>query len=145
MFLFVINYCVLVVCLIVSRDNIMGYNIEIVCLQAYVSWKHEDDKVIACERAGLLFVFNFHPSKSFTDYRVGVEKPGEYRIVFDSDEGRFGGFDRVDKKVTHLTFPEGHAGRQNSLLVRLTQTRTIGSHSHRNYLLRDSNEYGCMI
>lgn len=38
---------------------------------AYVSWKHEGDKVIAFERGGVLFVFNFHPTKSFTDYRVG--------------------------------------------------------------------------
>jgi 1,4-alpha-glucan branching enzyme len=38
---------------------------------AYVSMKHQDDKVIAFERAGLVFVFNFHTSKSFTDYRVG--------------------------------------------------------------------------
>lgn len=37
----------------------------------YVSCKHEDDKVIAFERAGLVFVFNFHNSKSFTDYRIG--------------------------------------------------------------------------
>ncbi len=38
---------------------------------AYVSWKHEDDKVIAFERgAGVLFVFNFNTSKSFTNYKV---------------------------------------------------------------------------
>jgi 1,4-alpha-glucan branching enzyme len=36
----------------------------------YVSCKHEDDKTVAFERAGVLFVFNFHPTKSFTDYRV---------------------------------------------------------------------------
>ncbi|THH13796.1 hypothetical protein EW146_g6463 [Bondarzewia mesenterica] len=54
--------------------------------QAYVSLKHEVDKVIVFERAGLLFVFNFHPTQSFTDYRVGIEEPGEYRIVLSSDE-----------------------------------------------------------
>jgi 1,4-alpha-glucan branching enzyme len=37
----------------------------------YVSWKHEDDKVIAFERRGVLFVFNFHNGKSFTDYKIG--------------------------------------------------------------------------
>ncbi|VCW70790.1 unnamed protein product, partial [Gulo gulo] len=40
--------------------------------QAYVSEKHEANKIIAFERAGLLFIFNFHPSKSYTDYRVGT-------------------------------------------------------------------------
>lgn len=38
---------------------------------AYVSRKHEGDKIIAFERGGLLFVFNFHPDRSFTDYRIG--------------------------------------------------------------------------
>jgi len=46
--------------------------------QAYVSRKHEDDKLIAFERAGLLFVFNFHATKSFTDYPIGTNIPGWY-------------------------------------------------------------------
>lgn len=37
----------------------------------YVSWKHEDDKVVAFERSGVLFVFNFHSDKSFADYKIG--------------------------------------------------------------------------
>jgi len=32
--------------------------------QAYISLKHEGDKVIVFERAGLLFVFNFHATVS---------------------------------------------------------------------------------
>jgi len=47
-------------------------------MQAYVSRKHEDDKVIVFERAGLIFVFNFNPSKSFTDYKIGVQVDGVY-------------------------------------------------------------------
>ncbi|XP_055592779.1 1,4-alpha-glucan-branching enzyme [Uranotaenia lowii] len=83
------------------------------CLPAYVSWKHEDDKVIACERNNLLFVFNFHNSKSFTDYRIGVELAGKYRVVLSTDDKEFGGWGRVDKNVEHSTFPEGWAGRRN--------------------------------
>ncbi|XP_062560837.1 1,4-alpha-glucan-branching enzyme [Armigeres subalbatus] len=83
------------------------------CLPAYVSWKHEDDKVIAFERNNLLFIFNFHNSKSFTDYRIGVELAGKYKIVLSSDDKEFGGFDRIDKNVVHSTFPEGWAGRRN--------------------------------
>jgi 1,4-alpha-glucan branching enzyme len=45
--------------------------------QAYVSLKNETDKVLVFERAGLLWVFNFHPTNSYTDYRVGVEQAGE--------------------------------------------------------------------
>lgn len=43
--------------------------------------KHESNKVIAFERAGLLFIFNFHPYESYVDYRVGVEVPGKYPFL----------------------------------------------------------------
>lgn len=83
----------------------------------YVSLKHQDDKVIVFERAGVLFVFNFHPVKSFADYRVGVEESGEYHIILNSDEKIFGGFDRIDTSVKFKTAPEGHCGRRNYLQV----------------------------
>ena len=37
---------------------------------AYVSCKHEEDKVIVFERAGLIFAFNFHTTNSYSDYKV---------------------------------------------------------------------------
>ncbi|KAL6305825.1 glycoside hydrolase superfamily [Sparassis latifolia] len=90
---------------------------------AYVSLKHEVDKVIVFERAGLLFAFNFHSTKSFTDYRVGVEEPGEYHIVLTSDEKRFGGFDNVHLGGQYFTTPLEWNGRKNWLQVYIP-TRT---------------------
>ncbi|EPQ59133.1 glycoside hydrolase [Gloeophyllum trabeum ATCC 11539] len=81
--------------------------------QAYVSLKHEVDKVIVFERAGLVFVFNFHPTNSFSDYRIGVEEPGEYRIVLTSDEKRFGGFDNIDVNSKYFTTPMEWNNRKN--------------------------------
>ncbi|OCT93898.1 hypothetical protein XELAEV_18011569mg [Xenopus laevis] len=49
--------------------------------QAYISAKHEGDKIIVFERANLLFIFNFHPYKSFTGYRVAVNTPGKYPFI----------------------------------------------------------------
>lgn len=84
--------------------------------QAYISLKHEGDKVIVFERAGLLFVFNFHPTNSFSDYRVGVETPGTYRIVLDTDSKEFGGFNRVDHEKTRcMTTPMEWNDRKNFL------------------------------
>ncbi|KAF8915344.1 glycoside hydrolase superfamily [Mucidula mucida] len=90
---------------------------------AYVSLKHEVDKVIVYERAGLLFIFNFHPSQSFTDYRVGVEEPGEYKVVLSSDEPRFGGFDNIKLDGQYFTTPMEWNGRKNWLQVYIP-TRT---------------------
>jgi len=47
-------------------------------LQAYISRKHEDDKVIVCERNNVIFVFNFHPTKSYVDYKIGIQVDGTY-------------------------------------------------------------------
>ncbi|TDL29811.1 glycoside hydrolase [Rickenella mellea] len=91
--------------------------------QAYVSLKHEVDKVIVFERAGLLFIFNFHPTQSFADYRVGIEEAGEYHVVLSSDEKRFGGFDRVDLSGKYFTTPMEWNGRKNWLQVYIP-TRT---------------------
>lgn len=93
-------------------------------VQAYVSLKNESDKVIVFERAGLLFVFNFNPTQSFTDYRVGVETAGKYKVVLSSDESRFGGHDRIDLNGEFLTTPMEWNGRKNFLQV-YTPCRTV--------------------
>ncbi|KAG6830319.1 alpha-1,4-glucan branching enzyme [Tricholoma furcatifolium] len=85
--------------------------------QAYVSLKHESDKVIVFERAGLLFIFNFNTTKSFTDYKVGVDVPGEYHIVLSSDEPSFGGFSNVKLDGKFFTEPSEWNGRKNWLQV----------------------------
>jgi len=85
--------------------------------QAYVSLKNEEDKVIVYERAGLLFIFNFHPLKSYTDYRVGVEEPGEYKVVLSSDEKKFGGYDNIDVTSKYFTNPMEWNGRRNFVQV----------------------------
>ncbi|EPQ26723.1 uncharacterized protein PFL1_05702 [Pseudozyma flocculosa PF-1] len=91
--------------------------------QAYISLKNESDRVVVFERADLLFIFNFHPTNSYTDYRVGVELPGKYKVLLDSDEKRFGGHDRVDHSVEYFTTDMPWNGRANFLQVYLP-TRT---------------------
>ena len=76
--------------------------------------------MIAFERAGLVFIFNLHHTSSFTDYRVGVEVPGEYAIVLSSDEKKFGGWERIDVSASRFfTTPEPWANRANYIQVRL--------------------------
>lgn len=83
----------------------------------YVSWKHEDDKVIVFDRADVVFVFNFHPSKSFADYPVGIKNPGTYKIVLCSDDEQFGGQRRVDTNVQHFTQPEPFSVYQHKMMI----------------------------
>jgi len=57
------------------------------------------DKVIAFSRGDYLFVFNFHPSHSYTDY--GITVTGKFSVALDSDDPEFGGFDRIDRKYIY--------------------------------------------
>ncbi|XP_034834814.1 1,4-alpha-glucan-branching enzyme isoform X1 [Maniola hyperantus] len=85
---------------------------------AYVSCKHDGDKVIAFERAGLLFVFNFHPAQSFTDYRVGVDVSGKYQAVLCTDSKKYGGFGRVEPdNEFHHTQNMPWSNRNDSLQI----------------------------
>jgi len=61
---------------------------------------HNSDNILAFSRGDYLFVFNFHPSASFTDYRLPVT--GRYIIVFDTDRKEFGGYDRVDRDMIYI-------------------------------------------
>jgi 1,4-alpha-glucan branching enzyme len=65
----------------------------------------------------LLFVFNFHPTNSYTDYRIGVEVAGEYRIALSSDEKRFGGYDNVATTSKFFTTDMEWNGRKNFIQV----------------------------
>lgn len=84
-----------------------------------MSKKHQDDKVVVFERGhkGLLWVFNFHTSKSYTDYLIGCTLPGKYKIVLDSDAEEFGGHSRLDHSVDYFTSSDGWDGRNCSLKV----------------------------
>ncbi|CCJ29594.1 unnamed protein product [Pneumocystis jirovecii] len=81
--------------------------------QAYISLKNEFDKVIVYERAGLLFIFNFHPCKSFIDYRVGIDVAGTYQVVLYTDSKEFGGLKHIDQTVLYQTTDFEWNGRKN--------------------------------
>merc|ERR1711874_231743 len=66
---------------------------------AAVSEIHNDKKVIVFERGGLVFCFNWHHVESLSDYKVGVDNPGQYNIVLDTDNELFGGHGRRDADV----------------------------------------------
>jgi 1,4-alpha-glucan branching enzyme len=63
--------------------------------------EHIDNQVLILGRAGLLFVFNFSPFRSYSDFAVDVPQ-GKYKLVICSDDQDFGGFGRVDKSIDYL-------------------------------------------
>ncbi|MBN2302674.1 MAG: alpha amylase C-terminal domain-containing protein, partial [Lentisphaerae bacterium] len=61
-----------------------------------------DDKIMVIKRGALLFLLNFHPSKSVVGYRINV-KANEYELIMDTDETRFGGQSRLVPGQRYVT------------------------------------------
>jgi 1,4-alpha-glucan branching enzyme len=78
--------------------------------------ENEGDQVLAFERSMLLFIFNFNPSQSFTDYGIQVG-PGKYRLVLDTDDRKFGGFGNVDHSLIY--YPQRMGGVSGSNWLKL--------------------------
>ena len=53
-------------------------------------------------RGDLVFVFNFSPTRSFTDYGFLVPE-GDYKVVLNSDAKEFGGNGFADDTMVHHT------------------------------------------
>ncbi|KDP39169.1 hypothetical protein JCGZ_00926 [Jatropha curcas] len=66
---------------------------QMVLSRGLPSIHHVDDNtmVISYIRGPLLFIFNFHPTETYAGYNVGVEEAGEYQIILDTDEKKYGG------------------------------------------------------
>jgi 1,4-alpha-glucan branching enzyme len=69
----------------------------------------EEDHVVAFRRSDLVFVFNFDPVRSYTDYGIPAD-PAEYRMVLNSDNFEFGGFGRIDEGYSYDAIPLGKVG-----------------------------------
>lgn len=64
-----------------------------------------DKKLVTYTKGGLLFVFNFHPTNSYESEFVctGSLGEGKFKVIFSSDETRFGGKNRVSESVEYET------------------------------------------
>lgn len=83
-----------------------------------------ENKTMVYEQAGLIFVFNWHPSASIADYRLPVQMHGKYRLILNSDDAQFGGFDRVDASVEYFT-EMGEDGRPYLRIYNTNRTALV--------------------
>eukprot|EP00127_Corallochytrium_limacisporum_P006304 Clim_evm15s225 gene=Clim_evmTU15s225 len=93
--------------------------------QAYISLKHESDKVIVFERGNLLWLFNFHPSNSYPHYRVGTWWKGKYTVALCSDDSQFDGHGRVHHDTEFWSQDHPFNDRPNSLQIYLPNRTAI--------------------
>ena len=61
----------------------------------------DDAQTLVYERNGLLFAFNFSPSRSYPSYFMCAPDEQRYHVVLSTDEKRFGGWDRISPDTVY--------------------------------------------
>ena len=63
----------------------------------------EYNKTMIYKIGDLLFIINMHPSNCIFDYNFFVPEDGAYDLVLNSDDPKFGGFNRITKNKGYKT------------------------------------------
>ncbi|MBI4581467.1 MAG: alpha amylase C-terminal domain-containing protein [Planctomycetes bacterium] len=75
----------------------------------------DDQKLMVYRRGPLVFVFNWHPTQSYRDYRIGVPDPTDYRLILNTDDPWFGGHALVCTNQVYPWQAEPLHGREQSI------------------------------
>ena len=70
---------------------------------------HRDTHILAYERGGLVFIFNFDPQYNREDLVIPVSHGCDYEVLFTTDDEVFGGFGRIGHEPRSAFVP-GHDG-----------------------------------
>jgi len=109
-----------------DRDMINLVKNEKLLEEPYVQWitDNQADQVLVFRRKELLFIFNFNPYKSFEGYGIQIE-PSKFSIILQTDAHAYGGFNRIDDRMTYYSIPEGGLGSTHHLKIYLPARTAI--------------------
>ena len=74
------------------------------------------DHMLAFERGGLVFVFNFDPQNAHADYVIPVSVGRDHEVLFTTDDEAFGGFGNISHERCSAYVP-WHNGPALSLCL----------------------------
>lgn len=86
---------------------------------------HEDTKQLVYRRGPLVFVFNFHPDRSYDGMRIPVPEARDYRPVLDTDAADFEGFGRTRSDVVFPVQKVPMYEREQSIQLYLPQRSAL--------------------
>ena len=74
---------------------------------------HNSDNVLAYDKGGATFIFNFDPTRSYDGYLVPMAEEGEYQVIQSTDDYCYGGHGRIAHQTYTATVqPDGRTGFQ---------------------------------
>ena len=74
------------------------------------------DHMLAFERGGLVFVFNFDPQNTHADYVIPVSVGRDHEVLFTTDDEAYGGFGNISHEPCSACV-QGHEGPALSLCL----------------------------
>ena len=109
-----------------DRDMINLVREEKLLDEPWIQWISDNpaDQVLAYRRKDFVFIFNFNPSKSYEGYGFRMEA-GKFKIVLNTDAHAYGGFNRIDDRLTYYTIPEAGIGSNHYLKIYLPARTAI--------------------
>jgi 1,4-alpha-glucan branching enzyme len=88
-----------------DRDmlNVMKENRVLMSSHAEQLFLDAEKKILIFKRGGLIFIFSFNVDQSYFGYEFKVPEKGKYRIVLNSDNKKYGGFERISENFDYPT------------------------------------------
>jgi len=80
---------------LVGNENFFNRPAELI-------YENKPLQILAFRRSDLVFVFNFNPNHSYTDYGISTGA-GKFRVALSTDAMSFGGFGRIDDTIDYFT------------------------------------------
>jgi 1,4-alpha-glucan branching enzyme len=85
----------------------------------------ESNKTVVFERGNLLFLFNFHPFNSITDYAFPINRSGDYKIILNTDAVEFGGHGRIDEGIIYPSVLDEENGKNRLKIYNTSRTALV--------------------
>lgn len=78
---------------------------------------HESNKQLVYRRGPLVFAFNFHPTNSYSDWRIPVPDLTDYRVILNTDQKRFEGPGLCTEDQKHVVEKIAWEDRKQSIQI----------------------------
>ncbi len=101
------------------RYHFLGdFDKVLILLASKYGWADADEKEVLAEiyhaqkvqawfKAGYLFVANWHPTESYFGFPIPTPGPNCYKIILNTDEKAFGGYNRIDTRQGYFSENDG--------------------------------------
>lgn len=80
-------------------------SVGLMSAQPHALWVDQHRKILAFRKKDCFFLFNFHPTDSYTGFSLPTHEHGEYQVVFESDSAIFGGQERISHDILYQAAP----------------------------------------